>query len=95
MRRHFHGHPAHADAQPFTDFSAERQVVDVADLNVASMRGITHKTSIGLAGKSKNLNYRRAVTRRASCIFMPEAGLRKQDWAKSGQTCAEQLETVA
>jgi len=39
--------------------------------------------------------YRRAVTRRASRIFAPEPAFRKQDAAKSGQTCVEQLETAA
>lgn len=34
--------------------------------------------------------YRRAVTSRASEIFLPEPVLRKQDAAKSGQTCVEQ-----
>jgi hypothetical protein len=43
----------------------------------------------------RNWSYRRAVTRRASSIFTPESGLRKQDWAKSGQTCIEQLGTTA
>jgi hypothetical protein len=46
MRRHLNGHLAHADAKPFTDFLAERQVMDMADLDVASMREISHETSI-------------------------------------------------
>jgi hypothetical protein len=36
-------------------------------------------------------HYRRAVTRRASTIVAREAGLRKQDAARSGQTCVEQF----
>jgi len=39
--------------------------------------------------------YRRAVTRRASRIFAPEPAFRKQDAAKSGQTCVEQFEAEA
>lgn len=38
---------------------------------------------------------RRAVTRRASRIFAPESCFRKQEAAKSGQTCVEQFEEVA
>src|ERR1700731_3039622 len=40
-------------------------------------------------------HYRRAVTRRASRIFPPEPAFRKQDAAKSGQTCIEQFEASA
>jgi len=39
--------------------------------------------------------YRRAVTRRASKTFVPEPAFRKQDVAKSGQTCVEQFGTTA
>jgi len=39
-------------------------------------------------------HYRRAVTRRASRIFPPEPAFRKQDAAKSGQTCVEQFEAA-
>ena len=42
----------------------------------------------------RDRHYRPAVTRRASRIFPPEPTLRKQDAAKSGQTCVEQLETA-
>jgi hypothetical protein len=34
MRWHSNGRPAHPNAKPFTNFIAERQVMDVADLNV-------------------------------------------------------------
>lgn len=40
-------------------------------------------------------HYRRAVTRRTSRIFPPEPASRKQDAAKSGQTCVEQFEAAA
>jgi hypothetical protein len=53
MRRHLNGHLAHADAKPFTDFLAERQVMDMADLDVASMREISHETSITLARETE------------------------------------------
>jgi hypothetical protein len=53
MRRHSNGYLAHADAKPFTDFLAERQVMDVADLDVASMREISHETSIRLARETE------------------------------------------
>src|SRR3954471_17541647 len=49
------------------------------------------------SGRQERVGYvqRRAVTRRASRIFAPEPGFRKQEAAKSGQTCAEQFEGVA
>src|ERR1700757_2491082 len=43
----------------------------------------------------RDRHYRRAVTRRASRIFPAEPAFRKQDAAKSGQTCVEQFEAVA
>jgi len=43
MRRHSNGHLTHPNAKPFTDFIAERQVMDMADLNVSLMRGIGHE----------------------------------------------------
>jgi len=43
----------------------------------------------------RDRHYRRAVTRRASRIFPPEPAFRKQDAAKSGQTCVEQFEARA
>ena len=42
----------------------------------------------------RDRHYRRAVTRRASRIFPPEPAFRKQDAAKSGQTCVEQFEAA-
>lgn len=94
-RRHSNRLLAHADGKPFTDLLAEGHVMRMADLDVALMRG-SHETSMGVGkGNQETWNYRRAVTRRASWIFAPESGLRKQDWARYGQTCVEQSETTA
>ena len=43
----------------------------------------------------RTVAYRRAVTRRASKTLVPEPAFRKQDVAKSGQTCVEQFGTTA
>ena len=40
MWRHSNGPLAQTDDKPFTDFLAERRVMDVADLNVNLVRGI-------------------------------------------------------
>lgn len=80
MRWHCSGLQIEIDAKPLTDFLAERRVMGAADLDVASVRGISHEKSNG-SGKRKNWErgYRRAVTRRASTIIVREAGLRKQE----------------
>ena len=67
--------------------------MDVADLNVTL---VDHEISdlLGRWTGAEN-THRRAVTRRASRIFAPEPGFRKQEAAKSGQTCVEQFEAAA
>jgi len=65
MRRHSNWHKTHPNAESFSDFIAERQVMNVADLNVTLMRGISHES---LHEGSKEKYYRRAVTRRGSSI---------------------------
>jgi len=52
MRRHSNWHQIHPHAKSFSDFIAERQVMHVADLNVTSMRGISHETSMKGARKT-------------------------------------------
>jgi len=56
MRRHSNGHLAHPNAQPFADFMAERQVMDMADLNVSLMRGIGHERTTRFPGKIRKKN---------------------------------------
>ena len=50
MWRHSSGPLAQTDGKPFTDFLAERRVMDVADLNVTLVRGIDHEISDLLDG---------------------------------------------
>jgi hypothetical protein len=45
MRRHSSGLRFHADGKPFTDFLADRHVVETADLGVTSLCGISHEES--------------------------------------------------
>jgi hypothetical protein len=45
LRRHSNGPLAQTDDEPFTDFLAERRVMDVADPNVALVRAIDHDIS--------------------------------------------------
>jgi hypothetical protein len=47
--RHSNGLLAQTDDKPFTDFLAERRVMDAADLNVTLVRGINHEISDLLA----------------------------------------------
>ena len=49
MWRHSNGALAQTDDKPFTDFLAERRIMDVADLNVTLVRGIGHEVSDLLA----------------------------------------------
>jgi hypothetical protein len=62
MRRHSNDHLAHLNAKPFTDFSAECQVMEVADLNVASMRGTGHERTTRLGTKELELSAGRHKT---------------------------------
>lgn len=42
MRRHSRGLRFHSDGKPFTDFLADRNVMEAADLNITLLRGIIH-----------------------------------------------------
>jgi len=45
MRRYSRGLRFHTDGKPLTDFLADRHVMDAADLDVTSLRGISHEES--------------------------------------------------
>ena len=97
MRRHPGGLRFHTDGKPFTDFLADRHVMEAADLDVAMLCGMRHEVSNTSARETDETgrHYRRVVTRRASSIFPPEPAFRKQDAAKFGQTWLEQFEAAA
>jgi len=45
MRRHTSGFRFHTDGKPFTDFRADRDVMEAADLDVALLCGMSHEVS--------------------------------------------------
>src|SRR6185437_613088 len=95
MRRHPSGLRFHTNGQLFTD--ADRHVLEALISTSPCCAEWVMKYPILQRGKRmrRDRHYRRAVTRRASRIFPPEPAFRKQDAAKSGQTCVEQFEAVA
>lgn len=54
MRRHSNRFQIQTDAKPFTDFLAERHVMNAADLNVTLFREIGHEKSDGLVREMEN-----------------------------------------